>query len=462
MKTTNPDHPIRNTLKHLAVAVAMAGGLLAGTALAAPANDNFANAIALTGVAAGQTGNNITGTQTGTGNIAATLEVDEPNPGSANTVWFKWTCPADGFFTYGTLGSRNGAAGEWDAIIGIYTGAALNALSPLGATPKDTVLEESMTISVTNGTTYHIQLAGYSGEAAANILLKWNFVPIGPPILTFMINVNIDTEVRPFLGGPAGGLGSIWNTIQTGNLATTSVPNLLRASGTATTVGLNIPYAPGNPDVTGGGLVWGVDPWGSPSLLLLQAGAFNFQTGPENTQRFEITGLDPAKTYGLYIASANCLSSQRSRGVWYTTNTTSTPGNHPCDNTANIIGDSWVLGNNYVLVEDVVPDGSGKITVDGYSTSGYRLPLSGFQLVETKTILEITSISYDANNDQLTLVWDSVPGATYTIENTQQFVANGAGTSWDNLTTGIPSGGKTTTKVIDAPSPGTYYRIRKE
>ena len=76
--------------------------------------------------------------------------------------------------------------------------------------------------------------------------------------------------------------------------------------------------------------------------------------------------------------------------------------------------------------------------------------------------ITISSASYDANNDQLTLSWNSVPAATYTIENATQFVGNGAGTSWDNLTTGIPSGGATTTKVIDAPSPGTYYRIRKE
>lgn len=37
-----------------------------------------------------------------------------------------------------------------------------------------------------------------------------------------------------------------------------------------------------------------------------------------------------------------------------------------------------------------------------------------------------------------------------------------SGTTWDNLITGIASGGATTTFVIDAPSPGTYYRIRKE
>ncbi len=76
--------------------------------------------------------------------------------------------------------------------------------------------------------------------------------------------------------------------------------------------------------------------------------------------------------------------------------------------------------------------------------------------------ITFTSVSYDPNNDQLTVKWNSTSGATYTIENTQQFIGNGSGTSWDNLTTGISSGGSTTTRVIDAPQPGTYYRIRKE
>ena len=74
----------------------------------------------------------------------------------------------------------------------------------------------------------------------------------------------------------------------------------------------------------------------------------------------------------------------------------------------------------------------------------------------------ITQSSYDANNDQLTLIWNSTPGATYTIENTTQLVGNGAGTVWDNLTPDISSGGTTTTNVVDFPSPGSYYRIRKQ
>ena len=68
----------------------------------------------------------------------------------------------------------------------------------------------------------------------------------------------------------------------------------------------------------------------------------------------------------------------------------------------------------------------------------------------------ITTVGYDALNDQLNLTWNSLPGATYTIENTQNLV------DWDNLTTGIASGGPTTTRVVDAPQPGTFYRIRKE
>ena len=68
----------------------------------------------------------------------------------------------------------------------------------------------------------------------------------------------------------------------------------------------------------------------------------------------------------------------------------------------------------------------------------------------------ITTVGYDALNDQLNLTWNSLPGATYTIENTQNLV------DWDNLTTGIASSGPTTTRVVDAPQPGTFYRIRKE
>ena len=83
-------------------------------------------------------------------------------------------------------------------------------------------------------------------------------------------------------------------------------------------------------------------------------------------------------------------------------------------------------------------------------------------IIRYAAALRITSSSYDANNDQLILVWNSTHGATYTIEVAEQLVGNGAGTIWNDLINGIPSGGAMTTKAVDAPSPGTFYRIRKE
>jgi hypothetical protein len=125
-----------------------------------------------------------------------------------------------------------------------------------------------------------------------------------------------------------------------------------------------------------------------PTLRLLQRGFVNFGASG-TTQQLLITNLNPAKTYDLYIASAILITTnQCSRGEWFTTNTTSTVGNQAVDNRENENGSTWVRGNNYVLFEDVVPNGSGNITVNGFAiteqpTYDIRLPLNGFQLVES-------------------------------------------------------------------------------
>jgi fibronectin-binding autotransporter adhesin len=164
-KTKSP----RASLGYLVFSVATASWLSTGTALAAPANDNFADAISLVGNAGNQTGSN---------NADATAEVSEPAPGNLvmNTVWFKWTSPSDGSFTINTLGSTDGLMAEYDAILGIYSGAAVNALTALPGSPQDTVEAETMTVAVSAGTTYFIQVAGYDNQTANNILLNWSFL----------------------------------------------------------------------------------------------------------------------------------------------------------------------------------------------------------------------------------------------------------------------------------------------
>ena len=137
-----------------------------------PANDNFVDAIDLTGVEAGQTGAVTAGTQAGTYNFAATKEVDEPaflytGPDYEQSVWFKWTAPSNGNFTIDTYGTMNVAGQVWDSVIYLYDGASLATLNSLATV--DNGQAETATIPVTTGTTYYVRLAwggGPSGNAA--------------------------------------------------------------------------------------------------------------------------------------------------------------------------------------------------------------------------------------------------------------------------------------------------------
>ena len=254
-------------------------------AVGPPANDNFANAIDLTGLGAGQTGDVTTGTQTGTYSTSASSEAGEPALGSGGTktVWFKWTSPGDGAFTFGTLGSTTSTPTEWDSVIGIYTGASLNALTPLGSTPKDTVLAETMTVTVTPGTTYYIQLAGYNGEDAANILLSWNYVATvyQAEILTY---------------GPGAVIGPIvdnaanitWTVPFDANLSNLAPTFTLFVGATAT--------LDGNPAVSGAT----VDFSGGPKTYIVtsQGGAF--------VTTYTVTAvLAPPPTDGTWITDGN-------------------------------------------------------------------------------------------------------------------------------------------------------------
>jgi autotransporter-associated beta strand protein len=183
---------LQGAMKYTACTLVTGSWLLAGTALAAPANDDFANAIDLQLSSPGAQN----GVQTGTNTTDGTFQVGEPAAlGSVKTVWFKWTCPADGKFTLKTDGSMDALMGEWDAVLGAFSGNALNALTPLSGTymtggdppapttsPNNNGIAENLTIIATEGVTYYFQLAGYIGSGGVdtpsdNIMLTWDLVP---------------------------------------------------------------------------------------------------------------------------------------------------------------------------------------------------------------------------------------------------------------------------------------------
>ena len=148
-----------------------------------PANDNFADAITMSGD---------NGTRSGTGNVSASFEDGEPTclyTSTTNTVWFKWTPTATGKLTLSTLGSKNTTGAEWDAVVGIYTGASLDALTALPGTPQDNGVPETLTNDVSAGITYYIQLGGwgdigtgYPPDVATNIHLTWSLAAVAPPL----------------------------------------------------------------------------------------------------------------------------------------------------------------------------------------------------------------------------------------------------------------------------------------
>jgi hypothetical protein len=171
----------------LVAAALVVGSLLGGASAhgsteAAPANDNFANAIVLTGTTASRSGDT---------NVDATLEAGEPNTIPADgfdiealhSIWYRWTPQTDGQVTVTTEGS------EFDTLLAVYTGSSVNALT-LVASNDDAVvlptpyLTSSVTFNVTATTTYQIRVDGF-GQNTGPVAVNLNELP-HPPNDNFM------------------------------------------------------------------------------------------------------------------------------------------------------------------------------------------------------------------------------------------------------------------------------------
>ncbi len=156
----------------------------AGT-LARPANDSFsAGTPVLVGTTNAATVNGST--------TEATREVGEPNhaPGETGggSVWWRWTASANGTMRVTTVGSN------FDTLLGVYTGGAVDALTQLGSNDDEVTPEQdptptrprtsAVTFTARAGTTYHIAVDGWSGETGS-VQLNLSFTPAPAlPVLT--------------------------------------------------------------------------------------------------------------------------------------------------------------------------------------------------------------------------------------------------------------------------------------
>lgn len=109
---------MRRPLATLATAILLIG-VLQAPASAAPPNDLFASATALTGTRAARSSDS---------NLGASAEPAEPQhagePGGAS-VWYAWTPSVGGSVTISTAGSG------FDTLLAIYVGASVGSLAPV-------------------------------------------------------------------------------------------------------------------------------------------------------------------------------------------------------------------------------------------------------------------------------------------------------------------------------------------
>ena len=135
-----------------------------------PANDNLANAQAISGCS---------GSVNGT-NISATKEAGEPshNPSTASdadpggaSVWYQWQAPSTGSVTINLVST---AAGSHDTMLAVYTGNSIGSLTSFGknddVSSGDT--NSRVTFTATAGTTYKIAAAGWNSEQGT-FTLSW-------------------------------------------------------------------------------------------------------------------------------------------------------------------------------------------------------------------------------------------------------------------------------------------------
>jgi CSLREA domain-containing protein len=183
-----------------------------------PGNDNFASALALS--------TTLPISATVSGFDEATAETGEPDPAcktrDVQTVWFSYTPPANQVVTFDLRGSTV----DLDTVAALYTGASVNALTPL-ACNDDFDLEvllypQLKAVALTGGTTYYLQVALLqNAPVAPGASITVEVYTTSAP-LNVTVNTTADTRdalVGNGLCADAGGICSLRAAIMEANAA---------------------------------------------------------------------------------------------------------------------------------------------------------------------------------------------------------------------------------------------------
>jgi hypothetical protein len=117
----------------------------------------------------------------------ATRQAGEPNhagvASGSGSIWYCWTAPTNGPFTFETTGS------SFDTLLGIYTGAAVNALTLIGSDNNSAGNGASrVTFNAVSNTLYRIAVDGVPGSNGI-VKLAWAG-PLPPSIVSPPLSTN--------------------------------------------------------------------------------------------------------------------------------------------------------------------------------------------------------------------------------------------------------------------------------
>jgi Ca2+-binding RTX toxin-like protein len=144
------------------IATVAAALFIAPLATAAPANDNFVSATAISSANGSQVGNN----------LSATKEVGEPaHAGNAGgrSIWFTWTAPEDGVYVFDTLPS------SFDTLLAVYSGSGVDTLTEVASNDDAPGLESSRSLvvfSASKDMVYAVAVDGFGGKGG-RVILRW-------------------------------------------------------------------------------------------------------------------------------------------------------------------------------------------------------------------------------------------------------------------------------------------------
>jgi hypothetical protein len=192
----------------LAVAVLALVMAQASAASAQPANDDFDNAIEVTGLPFSDTQNT----------VDATTADDDPDcAGNGHTVWYAFTPDEDARISADTFGS------DYDTTLSVYTGD-LGSLSQIACNDDTNSLQSRVTFDAVAGETYYFMIGACCDGPGGNLVVSVDVVPPPPPNDDFADAILVDglpfSDTQNTLGattdpndpGICGASNSVWYT----------------------------------------------------------------------------------------------------------------------------------------------------------------------------------------------------------------------------------------------------------